>query len=169
MKLPSLALAAALLMSTLVSPAVAEISHRVDRFTGEAVSTYKSKFKGRKHKFQTTDDTLIITRQAGSESISYSIIIMTSNGSNRHGGGWRYLREKSIDWLVDGRPIDLPQPSVQRDTGRGYVIESFIQGVAPDQMAELARASSVEFRIGVDEFALAPQDIAAIRELAAKP
>ncbi len=100
---------------------------------------------------------------------SFSMIILTNSSIGRDGrGGWRYLGVNSINWLVDGSPFQLERVAVQRNTQRGFVTEAFVQPLTREQVRTLGAASSVEFRIGQDEFQLSANDISALAEIATK-
>jgi hypothetical protein len=80
--------------------------------------------------------------------------------------GWRYLRHHPLDLLVDGKRWSF-QPTHDGTVGQGYVLEHIWAHLTEAQLADLAAAKSVEGRLGINEFALSRDQLAAIREFAA--
>lgn len=137
--------------------ASAEFKTEVDRFSGSTEHSYTGpsfpappagQFKLSMHK----------TQQPGKDDAQFMFLIRT--GSN-----WRYLRCESVRWLRDGQPFDFVEPTFQRDTMRGGVIEGLIFILTPEQHAQLASASTLELKICNDELAIPAADIDGIRQV----
>lgn len=157
------------LAAIIALPVHAAVTKKEDRFTGATTFSYQSKFNVRHHEFVLLPASFhaSATYEPGKPD-RYSIMILTSSSIGRRGnGGWRYLGITNIDWLVDGKPIELSQATTQRSVKSGFVMEIFFQDLTKEQVAILGAASAVEFRIGQDEFKLSQADIAALAELAA--
>lgn len=102
-----------------------------------------------------------VKSSAGDDRITASIFI------SYFGRGWRYLRCQNLNWLVDGRPVELSKPNAVNDVMYGgRVAEIIVQSLTIEQLAMLGRANSVEFKLCNDEVALRQEDIAAMAEIA---
>lgn len=158
-----------LLMAALSAfPCNAQVTKKEDRFTGATTYSYESKFSTKHHEFVLLPASLFVhATYTPDKPESFSMMVLTNSSIGRAGrGGWRYLGVNNINWLVDGRPFQLEQVAVQRNTQRGFVTEAFVQPLTREQASTLGAASSVEFRIGQDEFQLSANEIAAFAEIA---
>ena len=158
-----------MLAATLLAfPAYAQVTKKEDRFTGNTTFAYESKFSIKHHDYVLMPASLFVhATYASDKPESFSMMILTNSSIGRSGrGGWRYLGVDNIHWLVDGKPFQLPQVVTQRNTQRGFVTEAFVQPLTREHARALGAASSVEFRIGQDEFQLSENDFAGLAEIA---
>lgn len=154
-----------LVLALVAAPAFAALTAKEDRFNGSVTHSHTAKIDGSKDKFRMGKDSITLSRMDKGGESSHTVMIFTATHSNRHGGGWRYLHVRSVDWLVDGQPMQVSTPEKVSNVGRGYVSEAFIQVLTAEQMAAIGSAASVEFRIGSDEFKLSKADLEAARLL----
>lgn len=149
-------LIACLLMAVAVE-ASAQFKTETDRFTGKTTIGYSGKSFGVPGAGQFRISTYTVKAQDEPETHFMFLI--------RTGSGWRYLRCDSVNWLLDGKPFDLPKPDFQRDTMRGGVIEGMIFYFSKEKLAQMAAASSLEVKVCNDELAFPPEDLAGLRQV----
>lgn len=134
------------------------VTDSVDRFTGSRTILFK------------TDEAPAIRKPAlnlaivlGSDGSleEAALVISVINTSRR--GGWVYLQCHSVDWLADGKRVDIGESRHRGDVTRGGVIELITQQITPEQMSALVEAESVEYKICNDEFVVSSQDLAGMR------
>jgi hypothetical protein len=145
------------------------VQREVDRFTQETKLSVDLEMAQQPNPYSVLPTKVIVTANKGAGPISYSALIATNSSIGRGGaGGWRYLGVDSIDWLVDGQPAAFDKVAAQRQVAGRAVAEYFIQPFTREQVERLASSTTVEFRIGTDEFALSPAQILAIADLTAQ-
>jgi len=152
------ALVALLLLSFSVH---AQVKEEVDRFTGKVKLTYSSEEKivpdGRPH----------IVLSWNSASSSADIFLFT--GSTRE---WRYLKCNHVNWLADGAALATGETTHHGEVSppRRFIRlkESIIQTLSLENLEAISSASSVEFRICNDEYALTSSEIDGFRQFLAK-
>jgi hypothetical protein len=138
--------------------ASAAIERKQDRFTGKTTLQYSSQ-KGLQH--------------ASTGKLLFNAFRETENGEELRaylfvtyaGRNWRYLRCESVHWLLDGSPLDLPEPIFSRDTHRGGVSETMIQPMSLEQMTAMGSAATLELKICNDELTFSSVDIQGLGEL----
>lgn len=85
--------------------------------------------------------------------------------TNFHAGGWAYLQCSDVSWLVDDQPFDFGKMQPRRDTMHGdAVAEEFMGIISHKQLAQLAAAKKIEWKICNDEFKLNDEGVAHIRK-----
>ncbi len=134
-----------------------EVSDDTDRFTGAREIKYQSPpaFGGPQV------SSYINLKGDGGKSFYSIVSVYTSSRA----GGWQYLRCKTMHWLVDGQPFQMPEPVYQGSVLTGGVLEHFVLNMSQDQMRALAQAATVEFKICNDEFKLSPTDHNGLRQV----
>lgn len=75
---------------------------------------------------------------------------------------WQYLNYSSLILLVDGKPMELPTDH-DGTVGSGYVLEQISAPLTAKQVKALAVARVVEGRLGITEFKLSDEQLAAVR------
>lgn len=143
----------------------AEITRETDRFTGHLQVSYKNTL-ATPHNTQVKNRPRLHVLASFSKEgdAEYGMMIFTTTPTRY---GWRYMNIESIDWLVDGRRLSLPNPSPRREIASGVLLEAFMLTLNRGHLAALGSAATVEFRIGQDEYRLSTADILAIAEIVA--
>ncbi len=77
---------------------------------------------------------------------------------------WKYLQCFGTDFLLDGRPFSLGEPTHDGRVGAGYVLEFIQFTVGFTRIVELASAHTVEVKICNDEFRLSAQEMSIIKD-----
>jgi hypothetical protein len=163
------ALMLVLAMSLATAATAQTVKREVDRFTRETELSIELDLNQRPNPYSVSPTKVIATARKNEGPVEYSALIATNSSIGRGGqGGWRYLNVDRIDWLVDGEPANFGKIAAQRQVVGRAVAEYFVQPFTNDDIALLASASTVEFRIGGDEFALSPEQIKAFRDLASE-
>lgn len=85
-------------------------------------------------------------------------IMLTSSSSE-----WRFLRCRSVDTLVDGRPLPLPRFEHDGTVGRGYVLETLTTLVPREAVVTMASAEEVRFRFCNDVYSLPGSRLSTLR------
>jgi hypothetical protein len=84
----------------------------------------------------------------------------------------KYSSCHRTNWLVDGKEFEMPSPSYDSTTSNGagfFFVNEHIDHlfIMPNyRVGKLVNASSIEFRICLDEFKLTDEQINALRDLA---
>ena len=79
------------------------------------------------------------------------------------GAGWQYLECHSLDFLLDGRPVSVPNPRHRGDVHTGGVTEHISFDASHEMMVAIARAGSFRGRLCNDTFALTADQLATVR------
>jgi hypothetical protein len=77
---------------------------------------------------------------------------------------WRYLTCHRTDWLLDGKRFKMSPALHKGSVGQGYVIEHLIFMVSRDQLLQLSKGNSIEYKICNDEYSLNDTERADLRE-----
>lgn len=81
-----------------------------------------------------------------------------------HSDDWRYLKCRSLHFLVDGKPLQLPQAKYDGDVGyAGHVTENFWMHVGMATYRQLAKAGSIEYKVCNDEMAVSEEGMLNLR------
>lgn len=78
---------------------------------------------------------------------------------------WRYLRCHTVDALVDGEPLTMPEFQHDGETVHGGVTESVIGHFGDGDIETMARARSVRFRVCRDVYELDQQQLRSLRTM----
>jgi hypothetical protein len=85
-------------------------------------------------------------------------------GVNSHTEGWRYIKCRSMRFLVDGKPLPLPAADWDGDVGyAGYVNEYFWMHVSMATYRRLVKAELIEYKICNDEMAVSEEGMENLR------
>ena len=79
--------------------------------------------------------------------------------------GWRYLKYRSVVFLVDGERWVF-EPEHDGDVKSGYVLEHLFVTISEDRLLKLANAKVAEIKVGADDFSLAADALVAIEDFA---
>ena len=78
---------------------------------------------------------------------------------------WKYLRCRSVDFLIDGKLFSAPAPNHDGRAGRGYVLEFLSFSIPTEVIKKIGAAQLVEYRVCNDEYVLGVDDIKGLAEL----
>ena len=137
--------------------ASADVSVKIDRFTGS--TTYGTKLRPVYSHLAP-----IVTATKGADGkLSITIVLMGAFEN------WTYLQCHDTHWLLDGKPINLPPALHHGEVGDGMVIEDIIQKVPDLQtLGEFASASTVEWEVCNDQGQIGDANLADLRDLYGK-
>jgi hypothetical protein len=79
--------------------------------------------------------------------------------------GWVYLDHHPVTLLVDGERMRF-DPKHDGTVGKGYVLEFMLVRPGESQLQRLFGANKIEGQVGIHEFKLKPDQLAAIKEFA---
>jgi hypothetical protein len=94
------------------------------------------------------------------ESRNISILFHTS------GQEWQFLKCHSLNWLVDGTPLPMPETTHDGDVGSGFVMEHIHVTVPPTVFLKLASAAAIRGRIYTTAFMLTVDQVRSLRSFA---
>ena len=86
--------------------------------------------------------------------------------TNEGRDGWRYLKYHPITLIVDGERFAF-DPKHDGDVEKGYVLEYLWVHPTKDQFLKIAKANSIEVKVGSDSFSLSADRLLAIRDFGA--
>jgi hypothetical protein len=107
----------------------------------------------------------VIKGERTTKPVSQVTLIMTSTSKD-----WRYLTgSTSLRAIVDGQMVELGKlPRTRSEVGQGYVIEHLLKKVPGEIVLRLASSKKLEMQLGDLKFAITPQQLAIIRDFAAR-
>lgn len=109
---------------------------------------------------------LSASRTEGTGGRPSGSVLLALSSSQRD---WRYLRYHALALLVDGRSFELQTEHDGDVLSGGYVSEVVYTRLPIAAEIALATAMSIEGRVGLTEFALTPDQVALVREVARGP
>lgn len=137
-----------------------EIEVKVDRFDGSTTVQTKVPTKPKTLVKRPRFD--LIGRYTGeAQRTKPGIAIMLISLSEE----WQYLSCNTTYWLVDDKPLGLPQPTHKGSIRSGFVVEYLIIAPVPlSALQQMAAAKKVEFKVCNDEFTLNKEEMADLRK-----
>lgn len=75
---------------------------------------------------------------------------------------WRYLRCHNVDMLIDGEPVDLPEPEHDGDVMTGGVHESVSVRLDPATLGAILAANEIRVRVCRDAWTFTPRMMAGL-------
>lgn len=142
------------------------VTQEADRFTGQTKLDYTNAGKA----VLGVAKVSIFAKVGGKTPITGVRFMIAPRPTGRYGRqDMPYVGCRKIEWLVDGKPMDLGMvvyDYIRVDPGR---IDVLTQEVSDDALAEIGAASTVEYRLcGVTQGQFDATDIAAARQIAAR-
>lgn len=142
----------------------AQVKDEIDRFTGDREIAFSS--PGRT---AVGEPDFVLEGSVKNGRVVMQLKFIVANTTDRRKGtAWKYLSCHTVDWLVDGTPLQLDAATHRGIVARGGVIEILSQFATPEQLDRIGEAQRVEFRICGDEFLLADVDREGVRSVANK-
>jgi hypothetical protein len=128
--------------------AYGEVKTESDRFTGETTISLTTKPSG-----VGSQDLFVTGKVKPDGTVPGGFIIMFVSIQN----GWKYLRCHSMHWLLDGKPLEMPDTKHDGEVGNGggMVIEEIVTlGVSEEKLRAIGHADKIEYEICNDAFTL---------------